>query len=376
MPSEAFERLCHLLGWALQAEDAAAAPLDGWPGWEAEGWEAVIGLASQHVVLPLIAAFLADHALCQSRDPELHRFFKALHDGNRARNEQTFQALEDVCRLANRLGVRPLALKGAAYVESGIYPDPAARYLADIDLLVSRAERDLLQEAACKAGYVEMPESEHTAPLWQEHHHAPPLLDPESEVVIEIHDGSLREGGEALQLDVERLCTRAEERTRGDARFRVPSIEDLIVHSLAHNQIGHNYRFTGMIELRDLADLHYLHRAATAEDWHRALRRFDDAGYGGLVVGFLQAIGTLVPAASLGPCPEGGLMARWHASHYLKRQSGSPLAPGLYVDLLLRELHRLRDFKAYRNSVGRSLFDAGYWYQRWNNLTAILRRNR
>ena len=39
----------------------------------------------------------------------------------------------------NSRGIVPVLLKGAAYLKTGVYEDPAARILSDLDLLVEEA---------------------------------------------------------------------------------------------------------------------------------------------------------------------------------------------------------------------------------------------
>lgn len=253
---------------------------------------------------------------------------------------------------------------------SGIYSDLGARYVSDIDVLVAKSDRILLQQTAKDNGYIELLHNR-KASFWDDHHHAPPMLDPDGEFVIEIHNDTLKEGGRELDLDFQGMSSRALDGGRSEVFFFIPCVEDLMVHSLAHNQLGHDYRFAGLVEMRDLLDLHFLKlRGACSDDaWASALHRFEHAGHGSVVTGFLNALKTMVPNANLGQCSAGGVAARWYKLRYLRRYQGSLRPdPTIYADLVIRELHRMWCSKSYRRCFWKSLRDADYQRQRWRNL--------
>lgn len=376
MPCQTFDNLCHLLSIAVRPNDAGSRD-DALKQWTPDHWEAVIALASRHLVLPSIAARLAGERTCETIDPSLHAFFLEIHAGNTVRNDELLRAVDRFCELANQLGIRPILLKGAAHLATDLYADLGARYVSDIDVLVDGDERTRLHDAMKGWGYTEPQIDKHGTAFWDEHHHAPPLLTPDKAFAIEIHSDTLKEGGRPLDLDVEQLSIRAIDIERGEAHVRIPCIEDRVTHCIAHHQISHNDRFTGSIEMRDVLDLHFLtlRSPCSNEAWTNILQRFERAGYGNMITGFLNALRTMVCNTALGPCPSGGLMARWWQAHYLRHQRRSHLAdPALYTALLSREWHRFSAYKAYRQQLRSNICDLAYWRHRWHNLLDMIWR--
>jgi hypothetical protein len=338
--------------------------------------EAVIALASRHLVLPSIAARLSKDAPA-GLDPDLLAFFEQIRAGNERRNQALLEEAFRVAALANQVGIQPILLKGAAHLADDLYGDPGGRFVSDIDLLVEGNERDRLQRALEDQGY-RTPAARAKEPgFWDDHHHAAPLIAPDGGFAIEVHSDTLHNGGAVVGLDVRAIASRAVERCVGDAHFRLPSVDDRAVHCLAHNQLGHNDRFVGEIEMRDLLDLHFLTRRGPLSDaaWIGLLDRFARAGHGDLAAGFVAALQTMVPTAALGPCPAGGDAAKRHQARYLRRQRQSRFSdPSLYLDLLAREWHRLSAFDTYRRQLQAYAVDPGYWRRRWRNLLGIIRR--
>ena len=380
MSRQPFDDFCDLLSSAI-TPNGADEHRDVFAKWSPEHWEAIIALASNHLVLPSIAVHLPDDIAARAIDPQLHGFFKEIRDGNTKRNRDLLHQVDHICALANSLGIRPILLKGAAHLAEDVYGDLGARYMLDIDILVDRDERDRLQQAMEARGYAALvPKSQgpNSAGMsfWDDHHHAPPMLDPDEEFVVEVHSDTLTEGGEMLDLDYRGLSGRALDRERDAVHFRVPCIEDRVVHCIAHHQLGHNERFIGTIEMRDLLDLHFLtvRGPCSDEQWADVLQRFDRAGHGNLALGFLNALKTMVPSAELGPCPAGGLGARWQKAHYLRRHRRWRLGdPTIFSDIMAREWHRLSAFKTYRQQLRANFGDVGYWRHRWQNLLRVIR---
>ena len=377
MPSRPFDGFCRLLssvvGDDVDNDDRYAALAE----WTGDDWELAIELASNHFVLPSIAGRLSVDQAGAALDPDLKTFFKGIHNGNIRRNEVFLRQIERFCRLANGLGIRPILLKGAAHLADDIYGDQGARFLSDIDVLVDRTDREKLLLAMKDQGYATRLRGKQEAAFWHEHHHAPPMQDPDDRLIVEVHSDTLREGGGTLDLDMPALAARACEKRLNDACFSLPSIEDRLVHCIAHNQLGHNERFTGSIEMRDALDLHFLTTRGSCSDeqWRHVLQRFEQAGHGNMAIGFLNALKTMVPAAALGPCPAGSAGARRRRDHYLRRYQRSRLKdPTLYSGLMAREWHRLLAFKTYRQQLWQNIGDIDYWRVRWRNLLQIIWR--
>jgi putative nucleotidyltransferase-like protein len=137
-----------------------------------------------------------------------------------------------VTRELAREGIDVLALKGAALLAGGV-ARPAARTMSDIDLLVIRGSPEKAWETCRRNGWTLVNES-WTQELYQAHHHLAPLLDPDGvKVGLELHR-TLLPGVDRLGIDVPAFVGRSRVVMVGDSTVRVPSIEDLLLHTCLH----------------------------------------------------------------------------------------------------------------------------------------------
>jgi hypothetical protein len=129
-------------------------------------------------------------------------------------------------------GIEVLALKGAALL-AGAVARPTPRTMSDIDLLVVRGSPEDAWNICRKNGWTLVNES-WTQELYQSHHHLAPLLDPDGvKVGLELHR-TLLTGIDRLGIDVPAFIARSRLVMVGDTPVRVPSVEDLLLHTCLH----------------------------------------------------------------------------------------------------------------------------------------------
>ncbi len=321
-----FDDVCSLLSQVTSQEDA---PLQEktYVAWGSDHWENVIEMASENFVLPAIASRLRGDRSLQAINPTLQEFFEEIHAGNSARNRQILAEIEKMALLANQWGIEPILLKGSAHLVNRTYDDAGARYQSDIDILVDESEREILARKLMELGY----RHDELERNFAEFYHAAPLYAEGSDIAIEIHSDTgayrfgLRPGGRRLGLDYAGISARASTKVCGEARLRVPCLENLLTHTLSHNQLGHGQRFNGFLEMRDVLDLHFLTLNGEEPDaaWAGAMATVDQAGYGALIRGFLRALRTSVPGTAL-PGGRDGMAERFHSWRYrLRRGQGT-----------------------------------------------------
>ena len=83
--------------------------------------------------------------------------------------------------------------------------------------------------------------------------------------------------------------------------LRLPSVEDQILHNIAHTQLSDRNHWSGRVPLRHLSDLAWLRaRYGAAIDWSGITARFDRAGHGSACRAFLltaeRLLGQPLPA--------------------------------------------------------------------------------
>jgi hypothetical protein len=130
------------------------------------------------------------------------------------------------------VGIECLALKGAAIIAGGIQK-PIPRTMSDIDLLVVKGSPEEAWRV-CRSNGWTLVDKAWTEELYRDHHHLAPLLDPDGVMIgLELHR-SLLTGIDRLGVDVPALVGRSREVDVGGVAVRVPSVEDLLLHTCLH----------------------------------------------------------------------------------------------------------------------------------------------
>lgn len=137
-----------------------------------------------------------------------------------------------VARALEPAGVRFAVLKGAALLIGGVRR-PVQRTMSDIDILVlSGSPEDAWR--ACRADGWTLVDEAWDEALYRDHHHLPPLADPEGvNVGLEIHR-ALLPGIDLVGIDAAAFGARARTVRLDGVPVLVPSLEDLLLHDCLH----------------------------------------------------------------------------------------------------------------------------------------------
>jgi hypothetical protein len=137
-----------------------------------------------------------------------------------------------VIHVLARQGVTPVLLKGSALRER-VYGDPTERSMGDLDLLVAPEELDRSVAALREAGYA--PDREEWIEKYRQHHFHQVMNHPRG-FIVELH-WALTDPGSRVPLDEKEFNRRSTISDRGkNVPVRVPSPEDLIVHTVSQNE--------------------------------------------------------------------------------------------------------------------------------------------
>ncbi len=162
-------------------------------------------------------------------------------------------------------GIEVLVLKGAALLVGGV-ARPIARTMSDIDLLVVGGSPDNAWQVCRRNGWALVDES-FTQEMYRDHHHLPPLLDPDGiNVGLELHR-TLLPGLSRLGVDVGAIISRSRIVVVDGTEVRVPAVEDLLLHACLHFAWSNKLRHSAW---RAFADAHAI-VADPSFDWDRFL---------------------------------------------------------------------------------------------------------
>ena len=232
-------------------------------GLDLAGWDAVLRQARHENLIGRVA----DLARRRGLDDSLPAPVRARLDAHRVvTDKQAAEVRWEARQIAAALaatGVRPVMLKGAAYLLAGL-PAAAGRLFSDVDFLVPKDRLAEVEGALLAGGWV----SDKTDPYDQRYyrvwmHELPPLRHLRRQTHIDVHHRILPE---TARLRPDPAKMRAAARPLDDPPgIAVPAPADMVLHSAAH--LFHDEDFVQ--GLRDLVDLDLLlrHFGADAGFW-------------------------------------------------------------------------------------------------------------
>ena len=157
------------------------------------------------------------------------------------------------------LGVPVVLLKGSAYV-IGRHPASVGRLFGDIDVLVPRAALGEVESALMLDGWVSAKTSTYDQRYYRQWmHELPPMVNLRRGAVVDIHHTILPPTSRHSP-DPARIIDRASP-VEGLPGIRVPSPEDLVIHSITH-LVHEGELHNG---LRDLVDIDTMLRGFSAQ---------------------------------------------------------------------------------------------------------------
>jgi hypothetical protein len=368
-PIDEFRFLVRALGPFDDDEWAAEALRDDLASGD---WEGIIALASQQLVTPTLHQALHDKGLLGALPEEVRDYLEAVHTLNGARNRRIADQTAEITAALNEAGIEPILLKGVAHLFAGLYGDPAARVIGDIDLLVSSERIDSAVAALAGIGY-RVGDVEGMS--FAEHHHHPPLVRADAITFVELHTEPLYQAFGRLMSAAD-IMAAARPVAIADQRARLPSTQHQLVLNIAHTQLSDRHFWSGRASLRGLMDLVLLRaRAVDAVVWQDILDAFERSGHGNACRTYLMLAERLLGQAApreLHPTL-GARLACWRVDRQRRsrRRMAIGVSYGFYRALLAelvagqgarrRVLNRLlhpdgfrRSLQALRNHLSRA----------------------
>lgn len=228
-------------------------------------------------------------------------------------------ALREILAAFHGAALEPIVLKGAALAYS-VYPAPALRTFADIDLLLPAEQIVQASDLLCRLGL-----RPRALALPRGHQHGQPHLCADGQIVVELHH-HLLPASSPYTLEVFGLRRRARSVPIAGVAAQVLAPPDALLLTCLHLAYTHRYRW---FALRSLVDILALTSRSTTPDldWDGFLGRVHASGAAGAVYWPLRLahdwLGAPVPAAVLAalapPTP-------------LRRLVAAVLEPGCVLD--------------------------------------------
>jgi hypothetical protein len=244
-------------------------------------WDLLISVSSQHLVTPALAWCLRDQSAVP---PDVQAYFEAALALNGRRNARILDGLARIVAALNSANIEPILLKGVAQLAAGAYPEPALRFLGDIDLLIPSHQ---LSDAAALLGQIGF-ETKPNDGIGPDHHHLPMLHERETGIGVELHRHPVPAAFQPI-LSNDWFFEQTRPLNFQGGRVRLLEPTKAAAHNVAHDQFVHGqYRSRG-VELRQLLDLALIRaRYGDEIDWAEIDRRFRSAKMGRVLATYLE----------------------------------------------------------------------------------------
>ena len=260
-------------------------------------WEHIIAHASDHLVLPALAAALRDLGLIACLDEQVGAFLAAIHAANAERNKELCAELAAAVAILNQADIEPVLLKGAIRLTDGLYPDDGWRMLRDIDLLVPEARWAEALGLFRQAGYALSAEINKEVTLRRDGALAQ----------IDLHKELFSQWRQQRLLRAAEVLNGSRRAAFSDGAVRLPSMSHQVVHLLGQIQLkDHNHAY-GRLAWRDWLEAAALDQWAPERiDWQAVFARFEAAGYRRALLTFLwplqdYSLGAIPMPGRIGP---------------------------------------------------------------------------
>lgn len=215
-------------------------------------------------ILPLFSAAFENAPELRDCIPrDLYLFLDEMFRANTERNAEFLEQLAVIGKIFAREGIEAIALKGAAELLSPTWPEPARRFLSDIDILVREDDREAAADALLAAG------GERVAGSQPDFHHDAWIMLAPYDTVIELHWGLGRETIPDVPPVATMFATSLPSSVDG---LQVGHLRERVVHQSAHDILMHRgFQMRQPLSLRSAVDL-FVRLERLSDDDRRRVR--------------------------------------------------------------------------------------------------------
>jgi hypothetical protein len=223
-------------------------------------WQALVELAGQQTVGPLLAHRLVNAGAGAIAPIDLRQALRRQYQRNTARNLNLQVELGQLALALRQAGIPVIALKGINLALT-VYKNMGLRFMNDIDLLVKPQHLDAARQVLQAIGYSNWRE-EIPSTSFQ---HLPPLQKPGTGARVELH-WTILPSISPFQVDMDGLWARAKPMPVADFDFEILglSTEDMLLHLSLHSAYMHRF-VQGVRALTDMAEI--IRGAQAQLDW-------------------------------------------------------------------------------------------------------------
>ncbi|MEZ4793708.1 MAG: nucleotidyltransferase family protein [Gelidibacter sp.] len=210
-------------------------------------WEAVVTVASKHLVLPAVYCRLHQKSLLSYLPEELNLYLEELTQLNRDRNRTLLAEAQQISKLLESNQINHVFIKGMALLAGNYFEDLGERMIGDIDILVASTDLDNAFELLVNEGYSKFVEFNYEV---KNYRHRPRQISEKRLAAIELHDQLLKHGYHQL-IDKDSFLSE-KKNVNGIA---IPCAEHLIWNTIYGQQINDHSYYYNILKLKGLFDV-------------------------------------------------------------------------------------------------------------------------
>lgn len=215
-------------------------------------WNNFFRTGSNHLVLQTLYRIYKTHNLTDLLPKDAEAELKMIYDLNQERNSQILKQAVEISRILKDAGMKPVFLKGVGHIMNGIYPDPAERLLADIDILLPKDSLPKAVEVLEQNKYVvPVKYSEANAHIYTKH--LPRLYKPGWPAYLELHWEAVKS---SYRIDFScDVLMKQRINSKLYPECSTLSMEAATVHHFIHGQLEHPGQSLARVYLRNMYEL-------------------------------------------------------------------------------------------------------------------------
>lgn len=235
--------------------DSSRFPIDQLHELHSNQWNALVDLAVEHRVVPMLHQKLSENNETDAIDKDGY-VFKTLQAYSRQVAKNNLNYLSELRFLLNLCNTRqiPVILLKGIYLADQVYDNPGLREMNDIDLLCKSSDLKPAYRFLTKMGYssINPVQIENINNVIQQHQHLAPLVK-EGVAAFELH-WNITRPGKIYSIDPDELWPRAEPIYIAGEKAYSLCPEDLLLHLCIHTSYQHNFSF-GLRPFVDIAEV-------------------------------------------------------------------------------------------------------------------------
>lgn len=211
-------------------------------------WETLVKVSTGHMVLPAFYLNLKRANLLSFLPQDLTDYCAELTRLNRERNTAICQQAKDISLLLSKQHIRPVFLKGTAYLLEGLYQDIGERMVGDIDFLVAPNQVEQVANILLGAGYKSLAKYHKAEQKLSKHY--PRLVHETRIAAVEIHKAVIQP---PHQQELTHQIMTGNSKQPIDSFF-VPSYAHQAIHNIMNVQINDKGFLYGKVMMRQMYD--------------------------------------------------------------------------------------------------------------------------